>query len=101
MKKKARNPTRVEASIVKAYLNEEVSTFCSLYFDPSVRTKLNRVPRNDDGGHVEPRGRLSIFSHPGRPLGPKNERRTLTDDELQAAHRYVLLNCEELVPMFQ
>ncbi|CAA3020178.1 Hypothetical predicted protein [Olea europaea subsp. europaea] len=65
LKKKVKNRAHVEASIVEAYLVEETSTFCSLYFDQHVETRLNRVLRNDDGGFVNPKGRLSIFTHSG------------------------------------
>ncbi|OMO78996.1 hypothetical protein COLO4_24606 [Corchorus olitorius] len=30
---------------------------------------MNHPPRNDDGGDVDPMGRLAIFTHPGRALG--------------------------------
>ncbi|KAL6518060.1 hypothetical protein OROMI_033761 [Orobanche minor] len=61
LKKKVTNRNKVEASIVNAYLNEEVSRFCSLYFQPSIQTKLNRVPHNDDGGIVDSRGSISVY----------------------------------------
>lgn len=57
---------------------------------------FNCTPQNDDGG---PRGRLgclSIFSHPGWDMPPKNDIRTLEDEELHIAHTYVLLNCEDI-----
>ncbi|XP_031110603.1 uncharacterized protein LOC116014792 isoform X2 [Ipomoea triloba] len=69
LKKKVRNRNYVEGSICEAYLIEEISTFCSHYFEDHVQTRLNRVPRNDDGGDVNANNRLSIFTHPGRPLG--------------------------------
>lgn len=71
LKKKVKNRARVEGSIVEAYIIEEVSTFCSLYFDLNVEKRFNRIPRNDDGGEIEPNGRLSIFTSPGRAFGPK------------------------------
>ncbi|EOY03404.1 Uncharacterized protein TCM_018424 [Theobroma cacao] len=65
LKKKVKNRALVEGSIYEAYIIEEISSFCSLYFELAVQTRLNRVPRNDDGGDVDLLGRLSIFTHPG------------------------------------
>ncbi|XP_074560392.1 uncharacterized protein LOC141816527, partial [Curcuma longa] len=42
LKKKVGNRARVEASIVEAYMIEEVSTFCSSYFEPDIQSRLNR-----------------------------------------------------------
>ncbi|OMO69060.1 hypothetical protein COLO4_29289 [Corchorus olitorius] len=90
-----------KCSICEAYLIEEISTFCSHYFEINVQTRLNRVPRNDDGGDVDPKGRLSIFTHAGQSLGPTGSRRYLTDDEYNAAEIYVLMNCEEIAPFIE
>lgn len=94
------NRNYVEGSICEAYLIEEISTFCSHYFEDHVQTRLNRVPRNDDGGDVNANNRLSIFTHPGRPLG-QGIRRYLSDDEYNAAEVYVLMNCEEVAPYIE
>lgn len=100
LKKKVRNKACVEASICEAYLVQEIATFCSYYFEPSVQTKLTRVPRNDDGGDVEHNGQLSVFCHPGRPFG-SFEPRMMSDDEIKATHIYVLLNTEEVAPFVE
>ncbi|XP_043816100.1 uncharacterized protein LOC122724634 [Manihot esculenta] len=99
LKKKVKNKAYVEGSIVEAYLIEEISSFCSHYFEPSISTRLNRVPRNDDGGHVELMGRLLIFTHAGRPFGHLDHGRILSNEEYHAAHLYVLLNCPEIDPL--
>lgn len=98
-----KNRARVEGSIVEAYIIEEVSTFCSLYFDSRVETRLTRLPRNDDGGERDHSSRcLSVFNNPGRPLGSQKEGRYfLNDDESNAAHRYILFNCAEIVPLME
>nr|GEV83499.1 hypothetical protein [Tanacetum cinerariifolium] len=49
--KKVTNKAKVESSIANAYLIEETSMFCSHYFEPHVKTKMNRLPQNDDGGN--------------------------------------------------
>ena len=92
----------VEASIVQAYLVEEISSFCALYFDSNIQTHLNRVHRNDDGGEVNVSTRLSIFKYLGRPLGSKKGRRDwLSHDDYRAAEIYVLLNCDEMIPFIE
>ncbi|GJX52841.1 GRAS protein [Tanacetum coccineum] len=97
LKRKARNKACIEGSICEAYLIQETSNFCSLYFKSHVQTKLNRVPRNDDGGYVGQNNKLNIFNYPCRPSGKATER-LLDENEYKAAQRYVLLNCEEIVP---
>jgi len=41
--------THVKASICKAYI-VVVLTFISYYFEPHLRTRINRVLGHDDGG---------------------------------------------------
>ena len=50
LKKKVTNKAKVEGSICKAYLIDEITNFASHYFGDDVQTIWNRVPRNDDGG---------------------------------------------------
>jgi len=102
LKKKVKNKAHVEASICEAYIVEEISTFISYYFEPHLRTRINRVPRHDDGGEVPSSGNLSIFSNPGRPT-PKNavRGRYLSEIEFRQAHNYILFNCDELRPFIK
>ena len=97
LKKKVRNKACVEGSIAEAYLIEEISAFCSHYFEEGFQSQLNHVPWNDDGGEVASEGRLSIFSHRGHAFGELSCR-WLTDKEYDQAVIYTLLNCEEVVP---
>lgn len=91
----------MESSICEAYIMEEISNFCSHYFEPHVLTNSTRVRRNDDGGNVNEREDvLSIFKHPARPSG-NSKRRYLKDDEYEAVIIYVLQNCEEIQPFFR
>jgi hypothetical protein len=71
LKKKVKNKTHVKASICEAYIVEEMSTFISYYFEPYLRTRINRVPRHDDGGEVPSSRNLSIFFNPGQPTPKK------------------------------
>jgi len=102
LKKKVKNKVHVEASICKAYIVEEISTFISYYFEPYLRTRINRVPQYDDGGEVLSSGNLSIFSNTGRPT-PKNvlRGRYLSEIEFEQAQNYVLFDCDELRPFIQ
>jgi len=101
-KKKVKNKARVEASICEAYIVEEILTFISYYFEHYLRTRINHVPRHDDGGEVPSSGNLSIFFDPGR-LTPKNavRGRYLSEIEFRQAHNYVLFNCGELRPFIK
>jgi len=102
LKKKAKNKAHVEASICEAYIVKEISTFISYYFEPHLRTRINRVPRHDDGGEVSSSGNLSIFFNPRRPT-PKNavRGRYLSEIEFRQAHNYILFNYDELRPFIK
>jgi hypothetical protein len=102
LKKRVKNKSHVEASIYEVYIVEEISTFISYYFKPHLRTRINGVPRHDDGGEVYSSGNLSIFSNPGRPT-PKNaiRGRYLSEIEFKQVHNYVLFNCDELRPFIK
>jgi len=102
LKKKVKNKAHVEASICEAYIVEKISTFISYYFEPHLRTRINRVPRHDDGGEVPSSGNLSIFFNIGRPT-PKNaiKERYLSEIEFRQAYNYVLFNCNELRPFIK
>ncbi|XP_021297997.1 uncharacterized protein LOC110426972 [Herrania umbratica] len=98
LKKKAKNRAFIEGSICEAYMIKEISSFCSWYFEPTVQTRLNQVPRNDDGGNVDSLGHLSSFTLLRRAFGPLDKSRFLDDDEFYVAELYVLMNCEEMLP---
>ena len=102
LKKKVKNKAHVEASICEVYIVEEISTFISYYFEPHLRTRINRVPRHDDGGEVPSSENLSIFSNPERPT-PKNAMRGryLSEIEFRQALNYVIFNCDELRPFIK
>ena len=101
LKMKVRNKARVEGSICEAYLLEVISNFSSMYFEPQVRTRLTRPPRNDEGGDdLSDDNRLSIFKTPGRAFG-SSWYRMLEDRELEAAELYILLNCAETEPYIE
>ena len=82
-------------------LRLHISTFISYYFEPHLRTRINRVPRHDDGGEVPSSGNLSIFSNPGRPT-PKNtvRERYLSEIEFRQAHNYIINFVKSVLFMF-
>ncbi|XP_073131499.1 uncharacterized protein [Henckelia pumila] len=99
LKNNVRNKARVEGSICNAYLVEEASYFCSHYFRSSVKTRLRKQPRNDEGDNSQSGevSNISIFNFIDRPMGASRFRR-LDDIEYHAARTYILLNCEEVKP---
>ncbi|KAL3834135.1 hypothetical protein ACJIZ3_008871 [Penstemon smallii] len=70
--------------------------FCSLYLSDEVDTRFNQLGRNDDRGGSTREG-LDIFSRVGRPLG-KAVPKVLDEQILEKAHRYVLFNCDAVLP---
>ncbi|KAL0350152.1 UNVERIFIED_CONTAM: hypothetical protein Sradi_4164400 [Sesamum radiatum] len=48
LKKKVKSKAHVEASIVEAYIVEEIDLFISQYFEPNVQSKRNMSHRNDE-----------------------------------------------------
>jgi hypothetical protein len=67
-----------------------------------LRTRINHVPRHNNGSEVPSGGNLSIFSKLGRPV-PKNvvKERYLSEIEFRQAHNYVMFNCDEMRPFIQ
>ena len=65
----------MEGSFCNAFLVEEVSSFCSHYFEPHVNMHHRKVPHNNDcEADKEHEGNLSIFSYSGRSLGREKSR---------------------------
>jgi hypothetical protein len=50
LKRKVKNKAHVLASICEAYIVKDISIFISHYFKLHLRTKINLVPRHNDGG---------------------------------------------------
>ena len=62
------NHVKLEGSIAKEYVVNEVLTFCSKYLK-GVETKFNRPERNPNLNEDLGRAKLSIFKSIGRPIG--------------------------------
>ncbi|CAN1179671.1 hypothetical protein LINPERHAP1_LOCUS38018, partial [Linum perenne] len=70
-------------------------TFCSRYLN-STQAKFNRLERNDDHNDME---EFLGFPQVGRSLGAEKIR-SLSSQELEQAHMYVMKNSEEVQPFF-
>lgn len=86
-----KNKARVEGSICEAYLVEETSTFASYYYPPD-----SNVEEEDDESWPS----ISIFNYPGSSSG-KSKTGYMEQRDLDAAHLYVLQNCEEVEPYLE
>ncbi|XP_076885340.1 uncharacterized protein LOC143534832 [Bidens hawaiensis] len=102
IKRRIRNKSQVEGCIMREHLVNEVATYCSLYFDPTIETRHNREPRNFAPQHhsfLSGGSQLSVFNVPSRRLYQKGgTRRRMSVKDLKKAHTYVLLNCAEVYP---
>jgi hypothetical protein len=66
-----------------------------------LRTRINHVPRHDDGGEVPLSENLSIFSNSGQPTQKNTvSRRYLSKIKFRQIHNYILFNCDELDLLF-
>nr|GMC97842.1 uncharacterized protein LOC107761697 [Ipomoea batatas] len=63
---------RLEGSIAEGYIAKVCMTLCSRYLK-SIRTKFNRLERNNDGGSYTTNAKISIFLKPGRALGASED----------------------------
>ncbi|KAL0417049.1 UNVERIFIED_CONTAM: hypothetical protein Slati_3536800 [Sesamum latifolium] len=101
LKIKVKNKAHVEASIVEAYLVEEISIFTSQYFEHQVLCKWNRPSRNDDlAMNDDTRIQQSIFNFPGRGSGA-SKKRWLSGSERHIIEMYILTNCEVVTPYYE
>ncbi|GKV39907.1 hypothetical protein SLEP1_g47607 [Rubroshorea leprosula] len=90
------NKNHVEASIVEAYILNEITRFCSRYFGADLETSWSKPPRNFAAVPLYRNTEFSIFACPGHPMGSHLQTRCLTTQEMKAAELYVLLNCREV-----
>ena len=68
--RESKKQEHVKTLICETYIVEEI-TFISYYFEPHLRTRINRVPRNDDRGEMPLSENLLLFSHPRRLVQKK------------------------------
>ncbi|XP_021775699.1 uncharacterized protein LOC110739547 [Chenopodium quinoa] len=95
LKRKIGNKARVEGSICNAYLTEEITNFCSNYFQSTVDTKTRDLGRNvnadvestSDGAEIP-----ELFKEDSGRVSNEGRTRFLDDKELECAHLFVLRN---------
>ncbi|KAL0457804.1 UNVERIFIED_CONTAM: hypothetical protein Slati_0407600 [Sesamum latifolium] len=100
LKKKVKNKAHAEASIVEAYIIEEIDLFTSRYFESGVQSKRTMPRRNDERTNNDHDIQVSIFNYPSRASGaPK--KRWLTGPERHIIDTYILTNCEVVTPYYE
>ena len=80
LKKKVKNETRVEGSIIEAYIIEEILNFSHYYFNLNVHIKLTQIGHNDDVDGEGSELAVSIFAYPACKFGHERHL-SLTDAE--------------------
>lgn len=80
LKSFVRNMAAIEGSIAEGYIADECLTFCSRYLESDLPTIFNRKLRNQDDNM----GAISYIR--------------LDSKSCAQAHRYVLFNCDEIIP---
>lgn len=88
----------MEGSICNAYLTEEISIFCTNYFQPHIDTKARDLGRNVDVGDEDELDPTvpPIFRVNDRHATTNGQERFLDDKEFLHAHMYVLSNSDVL-----
>ena len=79
------------------YAEEELTNFCSLYFESSVQTIHNRIGRNLLDGRSHDLSKLEVFTYPTILFGASSGY-FLDDNSLQITVDYVLFNVPEVTP---
>ena len=96
LKKKVGNKARFKSLIYNAYLTEEISDFCVVYFEENVDIKTRDLERNicpdveeNHDGQIP-----DVFSCNIGHASSERRIRYLNQCEYDASHVYVLSNCE-------
>ena len=94
LRKKCRNKARIEASIVEAYILEEVSNFTEKYYTEKLPNVYNPPPHYN-AGENEPN--LSLFQGQLRSASASTTKQ-LKNEEWRSIMLYVLTNLVEVQP---
>nr|XP_017233132.1 PREDICTED: uncharacterized protein LOC108207183 [Daucus carota subsp. sativus] len=97
MKQKVGNKARVEGSIAEKYIYEELTHFCSMYFESEVDTVHNMLGRNMVDDRSRDPEKLLAFTYPVELLGAYKGYH-LDMDSLRVAAHYILTNMHEVAP---
>jgi hypothetical protein len=97
IRKKCRNKWKIEASITKAYILEEVSNFTTTYYGDKLPSMHNPPPLYNDGANESS---LNIFQRQLGSVGGSTTK-TLRHEEWHHIMLYVLTNLEEVTPYME
>jgi hypothetical protein len=92
IRKKFRNKARIEASVVEAYIVEEVSNFTEKYYKENLPSVLDHSPHYNV---VENQSKLSLFQGQFGSASAYTTKQ-LTIEEWRSIMPYVLLNSPEV-----
>ncbi|WOG81905.1 hypothetical protein DCAR_0101061 [Daucus carota subsp. sativus] len=97
MKHKVGNKAHVEGSIAEKYVYEDLTHFCSMYFESEVETVHNMLGRNMVDDRSRDPGKLVEFTYPVEPLGAYTGYH-LDPNFLSIVTHYILTNMQEVSP---
>ncbi|KAL0387603.1 UNVERIFIED_CONTAM: hypothetical protein Sradi_2642100 [Sesamum radiatum] len=100
LKKKVKNKAHVEASIVKAYIIEEIGLFTSQYFESDVQSKRSMPRRTDECTSSNDGIQVSIFNYHGRASGA-TKKRWHSGSIRHIIKTYIVTNCEVVTPYYE
>ncbi|CAL2257696.1 unnamed protein product [Prunus armeniaca] len=94
LKKTVRNRAKPEGSIIEAWVQYELLTFCGMYLK-DVEMAFNCPQRNNDGGVRNEK--LSVFAQSARPFGDPARGESFSRNDMDVAHWFILNNCDEIM----
>ncbi|CAL8112799.1 unnamed protein product [Prunus armeniaca] len=94
LKKTVCNKTKPKGSIIEAWVQYELLTFCGMYLQ-DVDTAFNHPRRNNDGGVRNEK--LSVFAQRARPFGDPIRGESFSRNDMEVVHWFVLNTCDEIM----
>ncbi|VVA36020.1 PREDICTED: LOC110706214 isoform, partial [Prunus dulcis] len=94
LKKTVRNRVKPERSIIEAWDQYELLTFCGMYLK-NVQMAFNHPQCNNDEGVRNEK--LSIFAQSARPFGDPARGESFSRNDMEVGHWFVLNNCDEIM----
>jgi hypothetical protein len=101
IKQKIGNKARVEGSICNAYLLEEISNFCSLYFENHIETKAKDLDTENPQHNESASDLPEHFQDDYGSTTGKCVQCYLKEEELNQAHTYILRNCGKVLQNYE
>ncbi|VVA39517.1 PREDICTED: transposon CACTA En/Spm, partial [Prunus dulcis] len=94
LKKSVCNKAKPEGSIIEAWVQYELLTFCEMYLK-DVETAFTSPQHNNGGGMRNEK--LFIFAQSARPFGDPGQEESFSRNDMEVAHWFVLNNCDEIM----